>query len=66
MFFILPLKVKWVAWAMAVFLLFGFVAAPNSYRMAWWRRLRNYLIFFGPGFVRQAHHRREIAARRAF
>ena len=62
-FFILPLKIKWIAWVLAVFLLYGFVVGPNSYRMAVVAALSNYLIFFGPGFVRQAHHRREISVR---
>ena len=32
--FVLPLKVKWLAWISAALLLLGFVASPMSYRMA--------------------------------
>ena len=63
-FFILPLKVKWIAWAMAALLLYGFVTAPNSYRVALIAALSNFLIFFGPGFVHEMRHRHEVAGRR--
>ena len=32
--FILPMKIKWLAWIMGAFLLFGFVVNGMSYRMA--------------------------------
>ena len=51
-FFILPLKVKWIAWVYAGFLLLGFATQSNSYRLAFIAALSNYLIFFGPGVVR--------------
>ncbi|MEP6776951.1 MAG: rhomboid family intramembrane serine protease [Chthoniobacterales bacterium] len=63
-FFILPLKIKWVAWASAAFLFFGFVVAPNSFRMALIAALSNYFIFFGPEFFFQARQRKEVATRR--
>ena len=50
-FFILPAKVKWIAWVAAALLLFGFVTGPNSYRMALVAAFANYLIFFGPELV---------------
>src|SRR6266542_599994 len=31
LFFILPAKIKWIAWVSAAFLLFGFVISTNSY-----------------------------------
>src|SRR5207302_10081066 len=34
LFFVLPAKIKWIAWISAVFLLFGFVVSTNSYRMS--------------------------------
>ena len=38
-FFILPMKIKWVAWVMAAFLLFGFVVnGPILIGWRWWRR----------------------------
>lgn len=63
-FFILPLKVKWIAWAYAGLLLLGFITQSNSYRMALIVALSNYLIFFGPGVVRQLRQRKEVVMRR--
>lgn len=63
-FFIVPLKIKWVAWASAAILGYGFVISPMSYRMAMIAALSNYLIFFGPEFFFEARHRKEIAGRR--
>jgi membrane associated rhomboid family serine protease len=64
LFFILPLKIKWIAWIYAAFLLLGFVTQSNSYRMALIAALSNYLIFFGPGVVQQLRQRKEVAVRR--
>jgi membrane associated rhomboid family serine protease len=63
-FFVLPAKIKWVAWVSAAFLLFGFVVGTNSYRMALVAALANYLIFFGPEIIHDARHRGEVSARR--
>jgi hypothetical protein len=63
-FFILPLKIKWIAWIYAAFLLLGFATQSNSYRMALIAALSNYLIFFGPGVIGQLRQRKEIAVRR--
>jgi membrane associated rhomboid family serine protease len=63
-FFILPLKVKWIAWGYAGFLLLGFATQPNSFRLAVIAALSNYLIFFGPGVIRHLRQRKEVAVRR--
>jgi membrane associated rhomboid family serine protease len=63
-FFILPVKIKWVAWAMAAVLFYGFFAATNSYRMALLAALSNYLIFFGREIFQEARQRREVSTRR--
>jgi membrane associated rhomboid family serine protease len=63
-FFILPLKIKWIAWIYAGFLLLGFVTQSNSYRLAVIAALSNYLIFFGPGVVQHLRQRKEVAVRR--
>jgi membrane associated rhomboid family serine protease len=63
-FFILPLKIKWIAWVYAAFLLLAFVTQSNSYRLALIAALSNYLIFFGPGVIQQLRQRKEIASRR--
>ena len=62
--FILPVKIKWVAWVSAAFLLLGFFLNSNSYRMATVAALSNYLIFFGPEIVYEARHRQEVSTRR--
>jgi membrane associated rhomboid family serine protease len=63
-FFILPLKIKWIAWVYAAFLVLAFVTQSNSYRLALIAALSNYLIFFGPGIVQRLRQRKEVAVRR--
>ena len=63
-FFILPVKIKWLAWVSAAFLLFGFVTGGNSYRMALVAAFANYLMFFGPEIIYETRHRHEVTARR--
>src|SRR5437660_3185470 len=65
LFFVLPAKIKWIAWVSAAFLLFGFVVGTNSYRMALVAAMANYLIFFGPEIIHDARHRADVAARRS-
>ena len=62
--FILPVKVKWLAWVSAGLLLLGFLTSPNSYRMALVAALANYFLFFGPDLVRAARQRLQTAQRR--
>jgi membrane associated rhomboid family serine protease len=64
LFFILPVKIKWLAWFSAGVLLVGFVLGPNAYRVSLIAALSNYFIFFGPQIIHDARHRREITARR--
>src|SRR5215467_1538822 len=63
-FFILPVKIKWLAWAFAAYLLFGFVIGSNAYRMALVAAFANYLIFFGREIIHQARHRHDVSTRR--
>ena len=63
-FFILPLKIKWIAWIYAGFLFLGFVTQSNSYRFALLAALSNYLLFFGPGVIQELRQRKEVAGRR--
>jgi membrane associated rhomboid family serine protease len=51
--FILPVKIKWIAWVSAVFLLAGFFTRTNSYR-----------IFFGPEIIHGIRHRHDVSTRR--
>jgi membrane associated rhomboid family serine protease len=62
--FILPLKIKWVAWAMALLLFVQLFFQTNDYRMSVVAALSNYLIFFGPEIIHDARHRRDVASRR--
>ena len=62
--FILPVRIKWLAWISAVLLLFGFFTGSNSYRAALIAALANYFIFFGPELFRQGRHRQEVSSRR--
>jgi hypothetical protein len=63
-FFILPMKIKWLAWISAALLLLGFIGAPLSYKMAAIPALATYIIFFGPQIFSQARHRQEVTTRR--
>lgn len=63
-FFVLPVKIKWLAWISAALLLFGFVVGTNSYRMALLVALSNYFIFFGPEIFREFRHRKDVRGRR--
>jgi membrane associated rhomboid family serine protease len=62
--FVLPAKIKWIAWVTAAFLLAKFVLGPMSYRMALIAAFANYLIFFGPEILHDVRHRGEVAKRR--
>src|SRR4030095_791538 len=62
--FILPVKIKWLAWILAAYLLLGFVLRPNSYRAALIAAFTNYFIFFGPEIIHQARHRQDVSTRR--
>ncbi|HEY4757790.1 MAG TPA: rhomboid family intramembrane serine protease, partial [Chthoniobacterales bacterium] len=62
--FILPVKIKWLAWIYAALLLFWFALGANSYRAAVAAALANYFIFFGPEIIHQARHRQDVSTRR--
>jgi hypothetical protein len=62
--FILPVKIKWLAWVVAAYLLLGFILRPNSYRAALIAALINYFMFFGPEIIHQARHRHDVSTRR--
>ena len=62
--FILPVKIKWMAWTLAALLFIRFFLGPMSYRVALVAAFANYLIFFGPEIIYEARHRGEVSARR--
>jgi hypothetical protein len=62
--FILPAKIKWLAWFTAALLLLGFVQQGWDYRSMVLVCLGNYLLFFGAEHYREARQRSEVAERR--
>jgi len=68
LFFVLPVKIKWLAWISAFFLLIVtpllFVESRILYYISVIITLANYLLFFGPEILRDAMHRTTVAQRR--
>jgi len=64
-FFILPLKLKWVALISLIGPLLILATGPLAAKMMVFVSLGNYLLFFGPHFLREARHNRGVAVRRA-
>ena len=62
--YILPLKVKWIAWFSAAVLLVQIAVGSMQFRAAAICAMANYLIFFGPAIIHDARHRREVTTRR--
>jgi hypothetical protein len=62
--FILPVKIKWLAWVFGALLLVGLFVNSNAYRVALVAAFVNYLIFFGPEMIYAARHRSEVSSRR--
>jgi uncharacterized membrane protein len=60
---ILPVKMKWLAWIGAAFMFFAFMADPSQ-RVPIIASNLNFLIFFGPSFLKGAKHRAEVMGRR--
>lgn len=52
LFFIARVKIKYIAWVMAGIFGLQFLVLPVSAKMAMAASLANYLLFFGPSFVR--------------
>lgn len=61
LFFVVPVKMKWLGWLVAVLTALEFVASPLSARLAILVSALNVLFFFGPGFFRQAKNRVKTA-----
>lgn len=47
LFYVLPVKIKWLAWGYAAWLSFKFLALSNDFRAAVIASLANYFLFFG-------------------
>lgn len=63
--FILPLKMKWLAWVSVVLLAVGALALPLSAKAGIVVSLFNYFLFFGPEFFRNRLQRRVAIVRKA-
>ena len=64
LFFILPIKIKWLAFIGAAGVGFAFMGNDWSMRIHIFFSLLNFLITFTPGFIRQWKHRGEVMSRR--
>jgi len=62
---VLPVKVKFLAWITAAFMLWGFLGDTWGGRLATLVAVANYFLFFGREILADARTRREIGARRA-
>ena len=62
--YLVPVKVKWLAWLSAAFLLFQFMVQGNSYRAALVAALSNYFLFFGRELFAEARQRNQVSSRR--
>ena len=64
LYFVLPVKIKWLAWFDAAWLVFQFTVYGNSFRAALLAALASYFLFFGRDIFLAARQRREVAVRR--
>ncbi len=62
--FLIPVKIRWMAWFSAALILFGFVFGDWDYRFAVIAAFANYFIFFGRDIFQEAILRREVETRR--
>ena len=63
-FFVIPMKLKWVALISLFLPAYVLVTGPLAAKMIVIMCLGNYLIFFGPEFVRSSRRRKAVAERR--
>lgn len=64
LFFILPVKIKWIAWLDVVFSVLMILGAPSTFWPVLFAHL-NLLVTFGPGFVSNRLQMARVAERRA-
>jgi hypothetical protein len=65
LFFLLPVKVKWLAWLDGALLCLSFIQGTTNIRLAIIAGLANYFIFFGRDIIADIKMHREIADRRS-
>lgn len=61
---LVPVKVKWLAWVSAAWLLLGFLGGGWDYRLAVLAAFTNFFLFFGRDIFRDAALRRDVEVRR--
>jgi hypothetical protein len=64
LFLVLPVKVKWMAWASAALVFLGFIGGPWAYRAGVLAALANFFIFFGSDIFHEFQHRHQVSGRR--
>jgi membrane associated rhomboid family serine protease len=64
LFFVLPVKVKYLAWLNGALLLLVFIGSPAQ-RLPVLFSVLNFLVAFGPGFIRGAKHGAVVAQRKS-
>jgi hypothetical protein len=64
-FFLIPVKIKWLAWLDVILLLPSFVFSDWGYRAGLIAAFANFFIFFGPAWWESRRRRREQLGRRA-
>jgi len=64
-FYVVPVKIKTLAWVSAAWLSFQFLVLSNEYRAALIAALANYFIFFGKEIFADAKLRNQVSGRRA-
>ena len=62
--YIIPAKIKWIAWVGGVVAMYNFLTGDWDYRLALLVALANYFIFFGREIAQGARVRAEVAERR--
>ena len=63
-FYVLPVKIKWLAWISAAGFIFQFLVLSDGYRAALIVSLANYFLFFGKDLYQEAHLRSSVSSRR--
>ena len=63
--FVLPVKVKWIAWITGAFLILGFFGSSWAGRLGTLAALGNFFLFFGREMFNDARTHREVGERRA-
>lgn len=64
LFFILPVKIKWIAWISLFFTVMVFLGVSLPVKALMLVSFGNYILFFGPTLWRSLQHRQEVLARR--